>query len=81
MDLTRNIITMGLKLKPNTVYRTVWTVEGREVHNTLVTTPDGEDSMEFLRLWAETAQYMFDIPHVDIQVFEVADDTRNQSMQ
>lgn len=50
MDLTRNIITMGLKQKPNTVYRTVWTVEGKEVHNALVTTPDGEDPMEFLRL-------------------------------
>lgn len=77
MDLTRNIITMGLTLKPNTVYRTVWTVDGKEVHNTLATTPADEDPMEFLRLWAETAQYMFDILHVDIQVFEVTDDTRH----
>ena len=52
-------------------------VDGKEVHNTLATTPDNEDPMKFLQLWAEVAQHMFGIPHVDIQVFEVADDTRN----
>lgn len=77
MDLTRNIITMGLTLKPNTVYRTVWTVDGKEVLNTLATTPTDEDSMTFFRLWAETSQMLFDVPHVDIQIFEVADDTTN----
>lgn len=81
MDLTRNIITMGLKLKPNTVYRSVWTVEGKEVSNDLVTTPKDEDPMKFFQLWADTLQYMFDIQHIDIQIFEVADDTRNQSVQ
>lgn len=81
MDLTRNIITMGLILKPNAVYRTVWTVGGKEVYNTLATTPADADPMEFLQKWADTAQYAFDIPHIDIQVFEVADDTRDQSMQ
>lgn len=77
MDITRNIITMGLTLKPNTVYRTVWMVEGKEVYNALATTPADEDPTKFLQLWAEVAQHMFGIPHVDIQVFEVANDTRN----
>lgn len=81
MDITRNIITMGLKLKPNTVYRTVWTVEGKEVYNALVTTPKDEDPMKFFQLWADIMQYMFDIPRIDIQVFEVTDDTRNKSVQ
>lgn len=77
MDLTRNIITMGLTLKPNTVYRTVWTVDGKEVLNTLATTPTDEDPMTFFKLWAETSQMLLDVPHVDIQIFKVADDTTN----
>ena len=81
MDLTRNIITMGLVLKPNTVYRTVWSVDGKEVYNDIATTPADADPWEFFNKWADTAQYAFDMPHVDIQVFEVVDDTRNQSMQ
>ena len=77
MDLTRNIITMGLTLKPNTVYRTVWTIGGKEVYNTLVTTPTDEDPMTFFKTWVEMSQMLFDLPHVDIQIFEVADDTIN----
>lgn len=77
MDMTRNIITMGLTLQPNTVYRTIWYVDGKEVYNSLATTPGHEDPDDFLQKWADTVQHLFDIQHVDIQVFEVVNDTRD----
>lgn len=80
MVLTRNIITMGVALKPNTVYNTVWTVDGAVVHQALATTPADGDPKQFFDRWAETAQLLFDVPHVDITIFEVSNDTRDKKM-
>ena len=80
MVLTRNVITMGVTLKPNTIYNTVWMVDGSVVYQALATTPVDGDPKQFFDRWAETAQLLFDVPHVDITIIEVSNDTRDKKV-